>query len=74
MACAACGANKQIVGNKQYIPPVNQNTQPCVYTVSELEDKLVIAHQSENWSQVSFIQSAINYYNKSCNEFNSYIL
>lgn len=47
--------------------------EDCVFTVEELEEKLKIANETENWIQVSILKSAIATYHRNCNAFVSSI-
>lgn len=72
--CSSCAAKNQLMTNQGEInnPPIVP--QDCVFSLEDLQEKLQIAYQSENYNQVSILRSAINLYNRDCNQFNSYIL
>jgi hypothetical protein len=71
--CSSCAAKNQLMTNQQEVisPAVPQT---CLYSFEELQAKLQAAYAAENYLQVSIIRSAINLYNKDCNQFNNYIL
>ena len=72
MACSSCAAKAALMNKAN--EEVVVIPQDCVYTQEELLTKLEQAIASENFSQVSFIKSALNLYPKDCNMFNNYIL
>jgi len=74
MACSSCGSKQQAQTNLVSLRRVEIVVGPCFYTKEELETKLIIALNSLNWNQVTFLKSAINRYEINCNEFNDYIL
>ncbi len=75
MACTSCGQKQQAMTNTFFRSlPKSINNEPCIYTREELQDKLIASLISQNWSQVSFLRSAIGRYDINCNEFNNYIL
>jgi hypothetical protein len=71
--CSSCAAKNQLMTNQgEILPPAVP--QICVFSLEELQGKLQAAYLSANYGQVSILRSAINLYNKDCNQFNNYIL
>jgi hypothetical protein len=72
--CRTCMAKGRARNARHAVSASIQETpEGCQYTLEQLQEHLFLAKDARDNEQISYTQSAINYYYVNCNAFNAYL-